>query len=81
MKDNMRVKWDEFDGSIIGFCFDTDRYIYDSDIMVTTLMSRDGMSYTEAWEYLEFNVFQNHMADVDGKYITPIHLIREHNID
>jgi hypothetical protein len=81
MEEEEKIKWDGFDGAIIGNCYDTGRYIYDTDIMITTLMTRDGMDYTKALEYLEFNVFNNHITDDYGKYITPIHLIREYNID
>jgi hypothetical protein len=49
--------------------------------MITTLMSRDGMSYSDAWEHLEFNVLNHHLTDDEGKYITPIHLVREYEID
>jgi len=81
MEEEEKVKWDGFDGAIIGNCYYTNRYIYDTDIMITTLMARDGMSYGDAWEYLEFNVLNHHLTGDDGKYITPIHLVREHQID
>lgn len=81
MEEEEKVKWDGFDGSIIGNCYDTNRYIYDTDIMITTLMSRDGMSYVDAWEYLEFNLLNHHLTNGDGGYITPIHLIKQHIID
>jgi hypothetical protein len=81
MEEERRVKWDGFDGAIIGNCYYTSRYIYDTDLMITTLMSRDGMNYLDAWEYLEFNVLNQHLTDDDGKYITPIHLVKEYKID
>jgi len=81
MEEEEKVKWDGFDGAIIGNCYYTNRYIYDTDLMITTLMSRDGMSYGDAWEHLEFNVLNHHLTDDDGKYITPIHLVREYEID
>lgn len=81
MEEQEKVRWDGFDGAIIGNCYDSSRFIYDTDIMVTTLMTRDGMTYSEAWEYLEFNVLNNHMVDEHGKYITPIHLVRDYDID
>ncbi len=81
MEEEGKVKWDGFDGAIIGNCYYTGRYIYDTDLMITILMSRDGMSYQDAWEYLEYNVFNNHITDSQGKYITPIHLVKEYNID
>lgn len=81
MEEQERIKWEGFDGAIIGTCNDSGRFIYDTDIMIATLMSRDGMSYSDAWEYLEYNVLNNHILDEFGKYITPIHLVKEHNID
>lgn len=81
MEEEEKVKWDGFDGAIIGNCYYTNRYIYDTDIMITTLMTRDGMSYLDAWEYLEFNVLNHHLTNDEGKYITPIHLVREYEID
>jgi hypothetical protein len=76
-----KVKWDGFDGAIIGSCYYTNRYIYDTDLMITTLMSRDGMSYQDAWEYLEFNLLNQHITDDGDESITPIHLVKEYNID
>jgi hypothetical protein len=81
VEEEEKVKWDGFDGAIIGNCYYTNRYIYDTDIMITTLMTRDGMSYLDAWEYLEFNVLNHHLTNDEGKYITPIHLVREYEID
>jgi hypothetical protein len=81
MEEEEKIKWEGFDGAIIGNCYDSGRYIYDTDIMIATLMSRDEMSYTDAWDYLEYNVLNNHITDDAGKYITPIHLVKEYNID
>jgi hypothetical protein len=76
-----KVKWDGFDGAIIGNCYYTNRYIYDTDLMITTLMSRDNMTYQDAWEYLEFNVLNQHLTDDGDESISPIHLVKEYNID
>ncbi len=81
MEEEEKVKWDGFDGAIIGNCYDSGRYIYDTDSMITILMTRDGMTYQDASEYLEYNVFNNHITNTHGKYITPIHLVKEYNID
>jgi hypothetical protein len=81
MEEEEKIKWDGFDGAIIGNCYYTNRYIYDTDIMITTLMSRDGMTYQDAWEYLEFNVLNQHIRDDGDEDLTPIHLVREHDID
>jgi hypothetical protein len=81
MEEEEKIKWDGFDGAIVGNCYYTNRYIYDTDIMITTLMTRDSMSYSDAWEHLEFNVLNHHLTDDSGKYITPIHLVREYEID
>jgi hypothetical protein len=81
MEEEGKVKWDGFDGAIIGNCYYTGRYIYDTDLMITTLMSRDRMTYQDAWEYLEFNVLNQHLTDDGDENITPIHLVKEYNID
>ena len=49
---------DGFDSSIIGVAigFDSSRVVYDAEKMAVTLVD-EGMSYEEAWEYLEFNTF------------------------
>ena len=44
--------------------------IYDKDSMIATLVEADGMTWEEAMEFLEYNVYNTHMSD----HITPIYI-------
>ena len=46
--------------------------IYDKDSMIATLVEADGMTWEEAMEFLEYNVYNTHMSD----HITPIYIDR-----
>lgn len=61
---------DGFDSSIIGVAigFDSSRLIYDAEKMAGTLVE-EGMSYEEAWEYLEFNTFGSWVGEKTPIYI------------
>ena len=66
---------DGYDSAIIGVCggCDSGRVAYDAQKMVEICVSRDGMTYDEANEWLEFNTF--------GAYVgerTPIYV---HNLE
>ena len=53
------LKWDGFDSAVIGVGErnNTDSMIvYDYSKMVNVLMTRDGMTYEEAEEYIDFNI-------------------------
>ena len=53
------LKWDGFDSAVIGVGErnNTDSMIvYDYNKMVNVLMTRDGMTYEEAEEYIDFNI-------------------------
>lgn len=56
---------DGFELAIIGL--DTTgevfRVIYDKNVMASILQSRDGMTVEEAWEYLEYNVFNTYVGE------------------
>tara|TARA_R110000824_G_scaffold24319_4_gene85827 strand:+ start:2337 stop:2612 length:276 start_codon:yes stop_codon:yes gene_type:complete len=62
---------DHFDDCIIGVSIgcDSERVIYDTEKMVEALVSSDGMTYEEAWEFLEFNTFNAYVGEH-----TPIYL-------
>ena len=49
---------DGFEDAIIGigYQFNTEVVVYDSDKCIKILMERDGMEYDEALEYFSFNV-------------------------
>ena len=64
---------DGFDKAFLGVGrqFNTDLAVYDYDQCINILMERDGMTYEEAIEYMEFNVV--------GAYVgkqTPVFLER-----
>lgn len=64
---------DGFDDSIIGVSIgcDSGRIIYDTEKMAETLVASDGMTYEEAWEFLEFNTFSAYVGEN-----TPIYMNR-----
>ena len=63
------IVWDGFDDAIIGI--DTDgRIVYDTEKMESILIERDNMTQEEAIEYLDFNVYCNHVSES----LNPIHI-------
>lgn len=62
-----------FDDSIIGVSIGVSgrAIVYDADKMATTLITRDKMEYSEAWEFLEFNTFNAYVGDN-----TPIFVVK-----
>jgi hypothetical protein len=71
------IVWDGFDDAIIGYDMREWKVIYDEAKMAEILIA-DGMSYEDAIEYLEFNVFSTYV----GEY-TPIniHIFNELEVD
>ena len=70
---------DGFDEAIIGYQYvrwgDASgdyRVVYDSEKMVECLVSRDGMSYEDAVEYLEFNTWGAFVGECTPVYIYTI---------
>lgn len=67
-------KWYKLDESIVGVCYDVHgdqsrRLIYSVEKMINIFMYRDGMTYDEAREYIDYNII--------GAYVgkqTPIYL-------
>ena len=60
------LKWDGFDSAVIGVGErnNTDSMIvYDYNKMVNVLMTRDGMTYKEAEEYIDFNIVGSWIGD------------------
>jgi len=50
---------DGFDDCIIGICYTPgpgDRAVYDTELIIKTLVERDGLTYEEAWEHFDFNI-------------------------
>ena len=56
-----------FDDAIIGLRYGTSVVVYDIHKMSDILTSRDGFTKDEAEEYLEKNIFKNHL-DQDAPY-------------
>lgn len=54
-----------FEDAIIGLDTSSDvfRVIYDRDKMIDILVTNDGMSTSEAMEYLEYNVFSTYVGE------------------
>lgn len=57
------IKADGFDEAIVGACFKSERLIYSKPAMAHILMENDGMSSEDAWEYLEYNVFDAYVGE------------------
>jgi len=66
------LKADGFDDAIMGVCSicdKHDRLVYDYDDCVKILMDRDGMTWEEAVEYLEFNVLGAYVGEETPAFI------------
>ena len=60
---------DGFDGAIIGHDASSFCAVYDYDKCLKVLVKRDGMSFTEAHEYMEFNVVGSYVGDFTPAFI------------
>ena len=62
---------DNFDAAIIGVSIgcDSGRVVYSTKKMAEILVQNDGMSYEEAWEYLEFNTFCAYVGENTPIYV------------
>lgn len=62
------IVWDGFNDAIVGI--DTNgKLVYDIEKMTEVLMTRDGMDYETAIEFLDFNVLCAYVGE-----LTPIHI-------
>ena len=55
----MKLKVDGLDAAIIGFayrCGQPEVLVYDTNLVIEVLMERDGLSYEDASEWMEFNI-------------------------
>ena len=66
--DRQFLKADGFDGAVIGFDPNTDRLVYDRNIMVQILLD-DGMSEEEAIEYLAYNTWGTYFGEQTPIYV------------
>ena len=73
--DQTAVLMDGFEHAIIGF---TQRMnepllaVYNHDLMIQTLMQRDGMTYQEADEYIEYNCIGAWIGEQTPIIVKPI---------
>jgi len=66
------LKADGFDDAIMGvcrICGNHDRLVYDYDACLKILMDRDGMTWEEAEDYLEFNVLGAYVGEQTPAFI------------
>jgi hypothetical protein len=63
------LKADGFDDAVIGVEVNTLRLVYSIDRMIAILTKDDEMSYEDAIEYLDFNVFSAHVGERTPIYI------------
>ena len=60
---------DGFDDALIGYDANSFCATYDYDKAQKILVNRDGMSFTEAHEYMEFNVVSAYVGDFTPIFI------------
>jgi len=65
--DEQFLKADGFDDAVIGFCYQSRRLIYSTKKCLNILID-DGMSYTDAVEYMSFNVLAL-MLEIRHQYL------------
>ena len=63
------LKADGFDDAIIGIEPNSMKLVYDISIMVESLIKNDEMTYEDAMEYLNFNVFCAYVGEKTPIYI------------
>ena len=60
---------DGFDRALIGYNATSFCAVYDYDKCMTVLIERDGMSYEEAHEHMEFNVVGSYVGDFTPSFV------------
>jgi hypothetical protein len=73
--DHCYLKADGFDEAIVGIDKTSERIVYNKELMIQVLMDRDEMSWEDAIEYLEYNVFCAYVGDHTPIYLDSIDLI------
>ena len=64
---------DGHEGALLGYTLNTympNRAVYDAEKCAEILMSRDGMSWEEAFEFLDFNTFCAYVGDNGPLYLS-----------
>jgi hypothetical protein len=62
------IKADNFDDAVVGIEVNTLRLVYSIDKMIA-ILTKDDMSYEDAIEYLDFNVFSAYIGERTPIYI------------
>lgn len=66
------LKVDGFDKAIIGEEYFSGRLVYSVERMMKVLMKRDGMSFEEALEFIEYNIIGAYLGEMTPIYISDI---------
>lgn len=66
------LKVDGFDKAIIGEEYSSGRLVYSAERMIKILMNRDGMSFEEALEFMEYNIIGAYVGEMTPIYISDI---------
>jgi hypothetical protein len=61
-----------FDDAVVGFSSTDNRLIYNIEEMVQVLITRDGMEYEEALEYLYYNTIDAYIGEDTPIYMHTI---------
>ena len=69
------LRADGFNDAIIGICKTSERIIYDKEKMIDILVDRDGMTWQEAMEYLEFNTWGAYMGEHTPIYLDSLDML------
>lgn len=66
------LKVDGFDKAIIGEEYFSGRLVYSVEKMMKVLIKRDGMSFEEALEFIEYNIIGAYLGEMTPIYISDI---------
>ena len=66
------LKVNGFDKAIIGEEYFSGRLVYSVERMMKVLMNRDGMSFEEALEFIEYNIIGAYLGKMTPIYISDI---------
>ena len=66
------LKVDGFDKAIVGEEYFSGRLVYSVERMMKVLMNRDGMSFEEALEFIEYNIIGAYLGEMTPIYISDI---------
>ena len=77
------LKFDGFNGAIlyIGRRFNDEVVVYDYDQCVEILVKRDGMSYDDAIEWMEYNVLGSYLGEQTPIFVSPSEELEDEESD